>query len=218
MYFVHIKRQKLYRKYNIIIPPYFYLFHLITSLVVLVTSFSFSLFSLIMEGISIYSIILILSHSCPPVYDRFREIWMECYNESLHNAPKINILRLSVRYSSYRKTISEVPSHSPIFLENVVQSYSYDVYGTPYVVTGVGFTQVKDFIGNLHGNDRLYTDVNEKEINLYYYRARFYDPVKGRFISRDPIGMSDDVNLYGYVKNSPMMGVDPMGLNSKPII
>ncbi len=83
-------------------------------------------------------------------------------------------------------------------------------------MTGAGFTQVKDFVGNLHGNDRLYTGREyEKEINLYYYRARFYDPVNGRFISRDPIGMSDDVNLYGYVGNSPMMGVDPSGMFAK---
>lgn len=95
---------------------------------------------------------------------------------------------------------------------SVVQSYAYDTYGTPYVSTGTGFTAIRDFVGNLHGNDRFYTGREyEGSVGLYYYRARFYSPELGRFISRDPIGMSDDVNLYGYVKESPMMGVDPDG-------
>jgi len=48
--------------------------------------------------------------------------------------------------------------------------------------------------------------------NLYYYRARFYDPKAGRFISEDPIGFGGgDVNLYRYVGNSPSNYVDPLG-------
>jgi RHS repeat-associated protein len=52
----------------------------------------------------------------------------------------------------------------------------------------------------------------DKEINLYYYRARYYDSELWRFISRDPIWQVDDVNLYGYVGNNPVMFVDRMGL------
>jgi RHS repeat-associated protein len=47
---------------------------------------------------------------------------------------------------------------------------------------------------------------------LYYLRARYYDAEIGRFISRDPIGQVDDVNLYGYVGNNSVMFVDLMGL------
>lgn len=47
-----------------------------------------------------------------------------------------------------------------------------------------------------------------------YYRARFYDPNLGRFISEDPIGFGGgDINLYGYVWNSPGSFTDPMGLD-----
>src|SRR5262249_15828499 len=47
---------------------------------------------------------------------------------------------------------------------------------------------------------------------LYYYRARFYDPQLGRFISQDPMGFSaGDVNLYRYVGNDPLNLMDPSG-------
>jgi RHS repeat-associated protein len=49
--------------------------------------------------------------------------------------------------------------------------------------------------------------------DLYYYRARFYDPVAGRFLSKDPIGLAGgSTNLYAYAKNSPAVYVDPDGL------
>ena len=51
------------------------------------------------------------------------------------------------------------------------------------------------------------------ESGLYYYRARYYDAKIGRFISKDPIGFAGgDVNVYGYVGNSPTNWVDPWGL------
>jgi RHS repeat-associated protein len=39
---------------------------------------------------------------------------------------------------------------------------------------------------------------------------RFYDPTTGRYISADPIGFfGGDFNLYAYVNNDPVNGVDP---------
>ena len=53
----------------------------------------------------------------------------------------------------------------------------------------------------------------DKELGLYYYRARYYDPVIGRFISKDPIGFAGgDENLYRYVANGPVNWMDPWGL------
>jgi RHS repeat-associated protein len=49
---------------------------------------------------------------------------------------------------------------------------------------------------------------------FYYMRARYYDPNVGRFISEDPKGFDGgDVNLYAYVQNNPIMGIDPSGLD-----
>jgi RHS repeat-associated protein len=47
-----------------------------------------------------------------------------------------------------------------------------------------------------------------------YYRARYYDPKIGRFISEDPAGMVDGPNLYSYVNNNPVRYIDPSGLAS----
>jgi len=53
----------------------------------------------------------------------------------------------------------------------------------------------------------------DAEAGLYYYRARYYNPRIGRFISEDPAGLfGGDANLYRYVLNSPTRYTDPDGL------
>ena len=52
---------------------------------------------------------------------------------------------------------------------------------------------------------------------LYYYRARYYDPVLKRFISEDPIGLDGGVNVFGYVDGDPISWTDPEGLTGGPI-
>ncbi len=47
---------------------------------------------------------------------------------------------------------------------------------------------------------------------MLYYRARFYDPQVGRFISEDPVGLVAGINPYVYVENDPIQWADPSGL------
>jgi RHS repeat-associated protein len=64
-----------------------------------------------------------------------------------------------------------------------------------------------DFLFAYTGRER------DEETGLYYYRARYYDPAVGRFVSEDPMGFAaGDTNLVKYVGNRPTTSVDPTGL------
>jgi RHS repeat-associated protein len=53
----------------------------------------------------------------------------------------------------------------------------------------------------------------DTETGLYYYRARYYDPSAGRFLSEDPTMFEGGINFYDYVRNSPNNLVDQSGLD-----
>ncbi|EHQ91153.1 SpvB/TcaC N-terminal domain-containing protein [Desulfosporosinus youngiae] len=55
----------------------------------------------------------------------------------------------------------------------------------------------------------------DEESGLYYHGARYYAPWLGRWVSCDPLGMSDGLNLYSYVRNNPLRLIDPTGWESE---
>lgn len=93
----------------------------------------------------------------------------------------------------------------------VVERYLYTPYGEVTVLDS-------DFSSDADGksdysNTTLYTGRTfDPAIGLYYYRHRVYHPRLGRFVSRDPVGYIDSMNLAGYVENSPCSGLDPSGM------
>ena len=55
----------------------------------------------------------------------------------------------------------------------------------------------------------------DPETQIYFYRARYYSPPLGRFLSRDPIGYTDAMGLYEYVESNPVEYTDAFGLYFK---
>ncbi len=65
-------------------------------------------------------------------------------------------------------------------------------------------------------NSYTYTGRETDGLGINYYRARYYDPATGRFLSEDPMGFAGSgPNLYAYAGDDPMDFNDPFGLDKK---
>jgi RHS repeat-associated protein len=92
----------------------------------------------------------------------------------------------------------------------LVERVTYDIYGMPTFWDAAGNKISKSSIGNnilFHGREYDY------ELNLYYFRARYYDPIMGRFLQTDPMGYQDSLNLYQAFNMNGVNFTDPMGLD-----
>ena len=93
---------------------------------------------------------------------------------------------------------------------NIVESYEYDAWGNVLAVRdGAGNPLSESAIGNRYlFQGREYSWAT----GLYNFRARWYDPETGRWMSSDPIGISGGLNQYVFCANNPVNMVDPDGL------
>jgi len=89
---------------------------------------------------------------------------------------------------------------------NIISTRKYDVYGAIRGSSGPSGTR-HQFVGSLgHPSD--------DETGLIYMRARYYDPVTGRFVSEDPV--KKGINWFVYCANNPVNKVDPDGKDDDP--
>ena len=80
-----------------------------------------------------------------------------------------------------------------------------DCYGN------ITVSYVQEGFGNvLATSGSLTSKQQEPETGLYYFYARWYDPVVGRFISRSVLP-TDIEHPYVYCSNDPLNHVDPNG-------
>ena len=96
--------------------------------------------------------------------------------------------------------------------------YQYDGLGSTVAITDkTGVVKNKyayDDFGNLATNStetifNAFKYVGQYGVqtdapDLLYMRARYYSPSIGRFINKDPIGLTGGMNLYGYVGGNPI--------------
>jgi len=73
----------------------------------------------------------------------------------------------------------------------------------------------RDYPRGVIPTDRRYTGQRQETFGLYDYRARYYSPGLGRFVSADTIvpdsGNPQGLNRYAYVTNNPLRYTDPSG-------
>jgi RHS repeat-associated protein len=82
----------------------------------------------------------------------------------------------------------------------IATQYTYEPFGNTSMA------------GVVSSNSFQYTGRENDGTGLYFYRARYYNPVLQRFISQDPIGFGGgDTNLYAYTGNNPVNFTDPSG-------
>jgi RHS repeat-associated protein len=84
----------------------------------------------------------------------------------------------------------------------MVAWYLYDPFGNTLAKTG----PLAD--ANVY---RFSSKAIHEASGLYYYGYRFYAPNLQRWVNRDPIQESGGINLYGFVGNRPVYGVDSFG-------
>jgi RHS repeat-associated protein len=96
-----------------------------------------------------------------------------------------------------------------------VERYAYDAYGYVTVTDGLGNPVPLNSWGTPHSaiaNPYTFTGQRlDEETAIYFYRARYYDSIKGRFLERDPAEERDGSNLYEYVMSRPTYFNDPTG-------
>jgi len=107
--------------------------------------------------------------------------------------------------------------------------YLNDRLGTPQILTDdtgkvVWEAEYKPFgeadvnqNSEVVNNIRLPGQYFDQETGLHYNYHRYYDPMTGRYLTPDPIGLAGDIHLFSYVSNNPVMNIDPLGLFCKII-
>jgi RHS repeat-associated protein len=105
--------------------------------------------------------------------------------------------------------------------------YQYDGGGNVVQLTGARGLPTVEYSYDAFGNERqpavsgpanryrFSTKESADADNLIYFGSRYYSPPLGRWISKDPTGMSDGINMYAYVGNSPVNYIDQWGAGRK---
>lgn len=78
------------------------------------------------------------------------------------------------------------------------------------------FGSVEITISEIENPLRFPGQYYDEETGLHYNWHRYYDPEIGRYISPDPLGLTDGTNPYAYAQNNPVHYVDPTGLFCLP--
>ncbi len=86
---------------------------------------------------------------------------------------------------------------------NITARYEHGPFGEPLLATGPAAA----------GNPiRWASKYLDEETGLYYFGRRYFDPRTAQWLSREPLGEGESINLYSYCHNDPVNKVDVLGL------
>ncbi len=86
----------------------------------------------------------------------------------------------------------------------IVESYKFTAFGS-------------EESPSVHRNPWRFSSKRTEDTGLIYFGKRFYDPSLGRWLTPDPSGYTEGINLYIYALNSPLNRLDLFGLDSEPL-
>jgi len=96
--------------------------------------------------------------------------------------------------------------------QTVVESYESDPYGNVTIKDQAGSPASTSPVGNPFVFQRRRHDA---ESGLLYFRARHYDPQRGHWLQRDPLGFKDSANAHESFVSNPVHFLDPLGTEVK---
>jgi RHS repeat-associated protein len=124
-----------------------------------------------------------------------------------------NLLAMTVYGTSETNTFYPIKDHlgSVQALVNaqgqIVESYRYDAYGNTTILSSI----LSPLTASHFGSRYMFQGREYSTSGLYNFRARWYDPKTGCWLSNDPIGISGGLNLYEFCGNNPVNFRDPTG-------
>lgn len=116
----------------------------------------------------------------------------------------------------------------PLYLKQGGQSYYYhnDHLGTPQKLVSVTGQVVWEAryqafgeaqaAGTVENPLRFPGQYYDAETGMHYNYFRYYDPVVGRYLRTDPLGLAGGINMFVYTGNNVVNFIDPFGLETLP--
>jgi len=126
------------------------------------------------------------------------------YTETLNTDEPLSELRSDAATYYHQDGLGSVTTLSSA-AGSLANTYVFDSFG-----------KLNSSTGSLVNPFRYTAREFDQETGIYEYRARYYDPQTGRFISEDPVEFQGGADFYAYVANNPINYIDPSRLCREP--
>ena len=152
------------------------------------------------------------------IYSVYNRAGQMLHRDNVSDAKETDYI--SVSGMSVAKVVNDVPEYlftdhlgSPIMGAKADRTIVWKEQFAPFGEKLANPAAAEDNVG--------FTGHIQDSTGLTYMQARYYDPVIGRFLSKDPVGFTaggtDYFNRYAYVGNDPVNGTDPTGLEKQTV-